>query len=67
MNAYFEGMNTNNEYVRTDPLTIPEGTRVPTVDIKTVENFMMGQKQTSPGPYWVWRDFACYLTPCSSY
>jgi hypothetical protein len=48
-------------------LTIPEGTRVPTVDIKTVENFMMRQKQTSPGPdsipYLVWSDFACYLAP----
>ena len=42
MNAYFQGINTNNEYVRTDPLTIPEGTRVPTVDIKTGEYFMMG-------------------------
>ena len=56
-----------NEYVRPVPLRIPEVPRLPTVDIKVVENFMKRQKQTSPGPdgisYWIWRDFASYLAP----
>ena len=46
-------------------LRVPEGTRIPVVDVSMVKHFMMKQKNSAPGPdgipYWIWRDYAQYL------
>ena len=67
MNSHFHSINTDTNYSTPVRLPIPEGTRIPVVDVSTVEHFMMKQKSTAPGPdglpYWVWRDYAQYLAP----
>ena len=67
MNHHFHNINTDPQYSTPEPLLIPEGTRIPVVDVSMVENFMMKQKSSAPGPdgipYWIWRDYAQYLAP----
>ena len=67
MNHHFLNINTDPHYSTPELLLIPKGTRVPVVDVSMVENFMMKQKSSAPGPdgipYWIWRDYAQYLAP----
>ena len=67
MNDHFHNINTDPHYSTIERLSIPEGTRIPVVDISMVEHFMMKQKKSAPGPdgipYWIWRDYAQYLAP----
>ena len=67
MNHHFHNINTDPQYSTPEPLLIPEGTRIPVADVSMVENFMMKQKSSAPGPdgipYWIWRDYAQYLAP----
>ena len=50
MNHHFHNINTDPQYSTPEPLLIPEGTRIPVVDVSMVENFMMKQKSSAPGP-----------------
>ena len=65
MNHHFHNINTDPQYSIPEPLLIPEGTRIPVVDVSMVENFMTKQKSSAPGPdgipNWIWRDYAQYL------
>lgn len=67
INAYFQNINTDTQYTSPQFLTIPDDTRIPKVNVETVEMYMTKQKRTSPGPdelpYWLWKDFAHYLAP----
>ena len=67
INSYFQTINTDDNYTYPELVPIPNETRVPNVDIPTVERFLERQKKTSTGPdglpYWVWKDFAKYLAP----
>ena len=67
MNHHFHHINTDPQYSTPEPLLIPEGTSIPVVDVSMVENFMMKQKSSAPGPdgipYWIWRDYVQYLVP----
>jgi hypothetical protein len=67
INSYFQSVNTNAIYISPQPISIPVGTRVPTVDEPTVINFLMKLKRTVPGPdglpYWLWKDFSHLLAP----
>ena len=67
INLFFQRINTETQYSAPELLPIPEGTRVPTLDVLTVRRFMTRLKRTAPGPdgfpYWLWRDFAHHLAP----
>lgn len=67
INTYFQSINTDDAYAAPDPLPIPEGTRVPTVDENSVRYLLIHQKRTASGPdgipYWFWRDYAHHLSP----
>ena len=67
MNHHFHNINTDPHYSTPELLLIPEGTRIPVVDVSMVENFMMKQKSSAPGLggilYWIWRDYTQYLAP----
>ena len=67
MNHHFLNINTDPHYSTPELLLIPKGTRIPVVDVSMVENFMMKQKSSAPGPdripYRIWRDYAQYLAP----
>ena len=41
MNHHFHYINTDPQYSTAEPLLIPEGTRIPVVDVSMVENFMV--------------------------
>ena len=43
MNHHFHNINTDPHYSTPELLLIPEGTRIPVVDVSMVENFMMKQ------------------------
>ena len=43
-------INTDPHYSTPEPLLMPEGTRIPVVDVSMVENFMMKQKSSAHGP-----------------
>ena len=63
----FQEINTDTQYSTPEPLSIPEGTRIPTLDVHTVRRFLTRLKRTTTGPdelpYWLWRDFAHHLAP----
>lgn len=48
-------------------IPIPPGTRVPALEVHTVQRFLARQKRTAPGPdglpHWMWRDFSHLLAP----
>ena len=46
MKHHFHNINTEPQYSTPEPLLIPEGTRIPVVDVSMVENFMMKQKSS---------------------
>ena len=50
MNHHFHNINTGPQYSTPEPLLIPEGTRIPVVDVSMAENFMTKQKSSTPGP-----------------
>ena len=67
MNRHFHNINTDPQFSTPESLLIPEGTRIPVVDVSMVENFRTKQKSSAPGPdgipYWIWKDYAQYLAP----
>ena len=50
MNHHFHNISTDPHYSTPEPLLIPEGTPIPVVDVSMVENFMIKQKSSAPGP-----------------
>ena len=48
-------------------LSIPDGTRIPTIEVHTVWKFLSTLKRTAPGPdelpFWIWRHYAYQLAP----
>ena len=50
MNHHFHNISTDPHYSTPEPLLNPEGTPIPVVDVSMVENFMIKQKSSAPGP-----------------
>ena len=50
-------INTDPAYSTPQPITIPAGTRIPALEVHTVEKILTQQKRTTPGPdglpYWI--------------
>ena len=67
INLYFQSINTDDQYSTPEVLSIPDGTRIPTIEVHTVWTFLSTLKRTAPGPdelpFWIWRDYAYQLAP----
>ena len=67
INLYFQSINTDDQYSTLEVLSIPDGTRMPTIEVHTVWKFLSTLKRTAPGPdelpFWIWRDYAYQLAP----
>ena len=67
INLYFQSINTDDQYTTPEVLSIPDGTRIPTIEVHTVWKFLSTLKRTAPGPdelpFWIWRDYAYQLAP----
>lgn len=67
INTYFQEINTDQHFIAPDLLPIPDGTRIPILDVNTVRNFMLHLKCTAVGPddlpHWLWKEFAHHLAP----
>ena len=50
INLYLQSININDEYSSPEVLSIPDGTRIPTVEVHTVRKFVSKLKRTAPGP-----------------
>ena len=44
MNHHFHNINTDQQYSTPEPLLVPEGTRIPVVDVSMVENSMTNKR-----------------------
>ena len=59
INSYFQKINTDDNYTPPEPVLIPSGTRIPNIDVSTIEKLLAKQKKTSAGPdglpYWIWK------------
>ena len=67
INLYFQSINIDDQYSSPEVLSIPDGTRIPTIEVHTVWKFLSTLKRTAPGPdelpFWIWRDYAYQLAP----
>ena len=67
INLYFQSINTDDQYSTPEVLSIPDGTRIPTIEVHTVWKFLSTLKRTAPGPeelpFWIWRNYAYQLAP----
>ena len=67
INQYFKEINTDPAYSIPHRIPIPPGTRVPALEVHTIQRFLARQKRTAPGPdglpHWIWRDFSHLLAP----
>ena len=58
INLYFQSINTDVQYSTPEVLSIPDGTRIPTIEVHTVWKFLSTLKRTAPGPdelpFWIW-------------
>ena len=67
INLYFQSINTDVQYSTPEVLSIPDGTRIPTIEVHTVWKFLRTLKRTAPCPdelpFWIWRDYAYQLAP----
>ena len=67
INQHFQKINTDPSYSSPILQTIPDGTRIPTVNEHSVQVILSQQKRTASGPdglpYWLWRDFSPLLAP----
>ena len=65
INQYFKEINTDPTYSFPQRIPIPPGTRIPALEVHTVQMFLARQKRTAPGPdglpHWMWRDFSHLL------
>ena len=67
INTYFQSINTDPEYIAPQLQSIPKDTRVPSLSIDMVYNFLRKLKRTTSGPddmpYWFWKTYAEILAP----
>ena len=67
INLYFQSINTDDQYFSPEVLSIPDGTRILTIEMHTVWKFLSTLKRTAPDPdelpFWIWRDYAYQLAP----
>ena len=67
INLYFQSINIHGQYSSPEVLSIPDGTRIPTIVVHTVRKFLSTLKRTalSPDelPFWIWRYYAYQLAP----
>ena len=67
INTYFQSINTDPEYIAPQLQCIPKDTRIPSLSIGMVYNFLRKLKRTTSGPddipYWFWKTFAEILAP----
>ena len=67
INLYFQSINNDDQYSTPEVLSIPDGTRIPTIEVHTAWTFLSTLKRTAPGPdelpFWIWRDYAYQLAP----
>jgi hypothetical protein len=67
INVHFKYINTDCNYKAPDLCVIPEGTKIPTLSINMVEQFLQKQQRTAAGPddlpYWFWKNFSLDLAP----
>ena len=67
INLYFQSINTDVQYSTPEVLSIPDGTRIPTIEVHPVWKFLSTLKRTAPGPdelpFWIWMDYAYQLAP----
>ena len=65
INSFFKEINASLQYTAPEQLSIPNGTRIPTIDVNTVKWFLLNQKRTAEGPdqlpHWLWKDYAHQL------
>ena len=65
INLYFQSINSDDQYSTPQVLSIPDGTRIPTIEVHTVWKFLIILKRTAPGPdellFWIWREYAYQL------
>ena len=65
INRYFKEINTDSVYSIPQRIPIAPGTRIPALEVHTVQRFLARQKRTAPGPdwlpHWIWRDFSHLL------
>ena len=57
INLYFQSINTDDQYSKPEVLSIPDSTRIPTIEVRTVWKFL------DELPFWIWRDYANQLAP----
>ena len=58
INLYFQSqINTDDQYSKPEVLSMPGGTRIPSVEVHTVWKFLRTLKRTAPGPdelpFWI--------------
>ena len=67
INLNFQSINIDDQYSSPEVLSIPDGTRIPTIEVHTVWRFLSTLKRTASGPderpFWIWRDYAYQLVP----
>ena len=67
INTYFQSINTDPEYIAPQLQCIPKDTRIPSLSIDMVYNFLRKLKRTTSGPddipYWFWKTYAEILAP----
>ena len=67
INTYFQSINTDSEYIAPQLQSIPKHTRIPSLSIDMVYNFLWKLKRTTSGPddipYWFWKTYAEILAP----
>jgi hypothetical protein len=67
INTYIQDINTDPEYTAPQLLSIPKDTRIPSLSLDMVHNFLRKLKRTISGPddipYWFWKTYAVILTP----
>ena len=67
INTYFQGINTDPEYTAPQLLSIPKDTRIPSLSLDMVHNFLRKLESTTSGPddipySWFWKTYAVILT-----
>ena len=67
INVYFQSIISDPQYAASEPVEIPDGTRVPLLSINTTLHLLQNLKRTASGPddlpYWFWKKFALELAP----
>ena len=67
INQYFKEINTDPAYSIPQRIPTSPGTRIPALEVHTVQRFLAQQKRTAPSPYglphWMWRDLSHVLAP----